>query len=122
MSKPVSKSCDKSGAPIQTPGMIKIQGRTLPCRASMGAMRRFKRLTGHEVSAIDSGDIDESVTFVYCCVASACHADGVEFDMDIDMFADCLMPEDISEFFGPSASEPVDKSKKKTAPTSGSQS
>lgn len=118
----MKKSDNAPAVSMQTPGTIKIQGRTLPCRASMGAMRRFKRLTGHEVSAIKSDDIDESVTFVYCCVAAACNADGVALDMDLDMFADCLMPEDISAFFGPSASEPVDKSKKKTAPTSGSQS
>ena len=54
---------------------------------TMGAMRRFRRMTGKEVSDIGS-DLSEVGTLMYCCTASACHADGVEFPYDEEIFCD----------------------------------
>ena len=58
-------------------------------RMTMGAMLRFKRETDRDVSEIGT-DVSLMVTFLFCCVASACNADGVAFDLDIDKFADGL--------------------------------
>lgn len=66
-------------------------------RITMGAMRRFKRETGKDISQTGS-DIDLLGTFMWCCVASACNADGVPFDMDADKFADGLDLEAFTQF------------------------
>lgn len=66
-------------------------------RITMGAMRRFKRATGKDISQTGS-DIDLLATFMWCCVASACNADGVPFDLDADKFADGLDLEDFNQF------------------------
>lgn len=78
---------------------IKIQGRELPCRVTMGAMRRFKRETGHDVSAMTASDIDDMIVFFWACTASACAADGVEFGMTPDEFADSIDPEGMNDFY-----------------------
>lgn len=38
------------------------------------------------------------MTFIWCCAKSACNADGVEFDVSLELFADLLEPEDVLEF------------------------
>ena len=67
---------------------IKVKGKELPCRVTMGALLRFKHLTGMEVSELKDSDVEGVLMFVYCCVASACNADGVELGMDAETFAD----------------------------------
>lgn len=74
-----------------------IYGKKLPMRMTMGAMLRFKRMTGKDVEEIGS-DVALLVTFMYCCVASACNADNVEFGMDLDKFADGMSVEDMNGF------------------------
>lgn len=76
---------------------IKIYGTEYPIRITMGAMRRYKRETGQDVSLMGN-DIDRLVVFMFCCVASACNADNVPFDMDIDKFADGLDMNDLNGF------------------------
>lgn len=76
---------------------IKVYGKEYPMRITMGAMRRFKRATGKDISQTGS-DIDLLATFMWCCVASACNADGVPFDLDADKFADGLDLEDFNQF------------------------
>lgn len=69
---------------------IVIKGQEYPCRLTLGAMRRFKRMTGKDVTTLTEGDVDDMVTLIYCCTKSACGADGVAFALTIDDFADCL--------------------------------
>lgn len=95
------------------PRTLSVGGASYPCRAHMGAYRRYKRLTGSDVSTLSEGDLDGMVTFVYCCVASACNADGVPFDLDLDTFADHLSVEAVNAFFEGMAAE---AGKKATAP------
>ena len=80
-------------------------------RMTMGAMRRFKQETGMEVSEMTT-EASLMVVFLFCCVASACNADGVAFDLDIDKFADGLGMDMLNEF-AESMQEDVDESKKK---------
>ena len=77
---------------METKKLLKltIGGKAYPCRVTMGAMTRFKHECGKDVSKMDQGDIGELVLFIYCCVKSACNADGVAFDMDFETFADHL--------------------------------
>lgn len=64
----------------------------------MGAMLRFKRETGKEVSDIVEWTFTDLCTFLWCCVASASKADGKKFDMSLMDFADNLTPEEMSSW------------------------
>lgn len=75
---------------------IIIDSVAYPCRPTMGAMLRFKKETGKEVTEIDSTSITELCTYLYCCVASAAHADKKAFTLSLMEFADALDPEDMN--------------------------
>lgn len=79
---------------------LTIKGHKYPCRVTMGAMVRFKRVSGKDVSAIGSEDVSDLVLFMWCCVSSACSADGVPFDLDFELFADLLEPDVLGAFLG----------------------
>lgn len=74
---------------------ITIRGEEYPARLTMGAMLRFKRATGTDISTVTDGDTAALVTFLHCCVASACAADGVPFTLTLEEFADHLTPADL---------------------------
>ena len=76
--------------------VVNINGVDYPCRQTMGAMLRYKKETGKEVTEIHENNISDLCVFLYCCVASACAADKKEFTMDLQEFADCLNPEDLT--------------------------
>lgn len=76
---------------------VTINGKAYPCRQTMGAMLRFKQETGKEVTDIDAG-LSDMCTFLWCCVVSACKADGVEFGMSLLDFADSLTPEEMEDW------------------------
>ncbi|WP_289756931.1 hypothetical protein [uncultured Duncaniella sp.] len=88
---------DNKQAPRNT--TIMIGDRKLPCRVTMGAMVRYKRQTGRDISSLDTSDIEGMVLFLWCCVVSACRADGVEFTMDFEEFGDRLEPADLTGFY-----------------------
>ena len=75
---------------------ITINGKAYPCRQTMGAMLRFKRETGKEVTDIKADDFSDLVAWLWCCVVSACNHDGVEFGMSLMDFADSLDPEQMA--------------------------
>ena len=77
---------------------IVYKGRELPCRMTMGAMVRFKRETGRDVSGIKEGDTADWIILLWCCIKSACNADGVTFEEDFELFADRMDPDVIQEF------------------------
>ena len=76
---------------------VTINGKAYPCRQTMGAMLRFKQETGKEVTEIDGG-LSDMCTFLWCCVVSACKADGVAFGMSLLDFADSLTPEEMEDW------------------------
>ena len=78
---------------------ITVKGVTYPCRVTMGAMVRFKRASGRDVSEISKNDVSDMVLFMWCCVASACKADDVAFDLSFDDFADALEPPGLQSFY-----------------------
>ena len=78
---------------------IVIAGKEYPCRVTMGALLRFKRATGHDVSDMDYEDMEELMVFVHSCVTSACKADGVEFGLDVMDLADQLEPDALNSFY-----------------------
>lgn len=92
---------------------LNVGGKLYPFRMTMGSLLRFKRKTGKEFSELTSGDAEMVVTLLYCIVAAASNADGVEFGMDLEEFADKLSMEDFTEatnsLFTPSEAEKKSK-------------
>ena len=86
---------------------ITIQGRTFPCRQTMGAFLRYKRETGREATDMQ-GNMTDMLTFLYCCIVSACQADGMAFqwleasgtphDYTLIDFADRVTVDDINQW------------------------
>mgnify|MGYP004574415003 FL=1 len=75
---------------------ISVGGRELPCRLTMGAMLLFKRQTGKDLNQIQGEDLEAMLTLLWCCVKSACRAEGVEFNVDFEMFCDMITPEEMA--------------------------
>ncbi len=84
---------------------ITIKGKEYPCRVTMGAMLRFKRQTGKDVSSLNDSDVEELLTLLYCCVVSASKADGKTFDMELEDFADALDASEMNAFYAGIAEE-----------------
>ena len=61
-------------------------GKEYPCRVTLGAMRRYKAVTGKEADSIEG--VSDMSTFLWCCCVSDCKADGKEFKWDVDEFCD----------------------------------
>nr|DAT94818.1 MAG TPA: tail assembly chaperone protein [Caudoviricetes sp.] len=94
---------------------IKVYGKEYPMRMTMGAMLRFQRTTGKDVSQMGT-DVSLMIVFLHCCVTSACNADGVTFDLDLDKFADGLDMNVLNDF-AESLSAGTGDSKKKPEKT-----
>lgn len=90
-----------NGLGIMKKGMVKVDvgGKEYPCRVTMGALVWFKRESGHDVSKMSQEDVSELALFLWCCVKSASNADGVEFPLDFQTFADHLDAEDLQRFY-----------------------
>ena len=91
--------------------MIKVNGKEYPCRILMGAMLRFKRHTGKDVSEMSPTDTADLITFLWCCVVSSCNADGVEFGLSLEDFADGLDAECFNNFYADQAEETEEQKK-----------
>ena len=90
---------------------VKVNGKEYPCRVRMGAMLRFKRETGRDVSEMSSTETSDLIVFLWCCVASACNAEGVEFGLSLEDFADGLDEESFNVFFAEQTEEASEQKK-----------
>ena len=70
---------------------IKIRDKEYPCR--------------------QTSDASGMVIFLWCCVASASKADGVEFNLSLEEFADCCEIETLNSFTEQMAKEAESKKK-----------
>lgn len=75
---------------------ISINGEAFPCRPTMGAMLRFKRETGREVTEIQPNSFSDMCTYLWCCVVSASKHDGKDFSLSLMEFADGISPDDMT--------------------------
>lgn len=92
---------------------IKVGGKELPCRLTMGAMLQFKRETGKDVSELENGgNLEELLLFMYCCVKCACKAEDKDFEADFETFCCMVTPQDVAQW---SASMNGGETKKKGA-------
>lgn len=70
----------------------------MPCRLTMGAMLLYRQNTGEDVSQLADADVEKMLWLMWCCTKSACRADGVEFQMDFELFCDSLTPADVQRW------------------------
>lgn len=77
---------------------ITINGVAYPCRPTMGAMLRFKKETGKEVTEITPDSFTDLCTYLWCCIVSASKADGLSFDLSLMDFADGLSQEEMLDW------------------------
>jgi hypothetical protein len=75
---------------------IRIGGKEYPLRMTMGALIGYKQETGREVSELSDGGLEDVLTFLWCCVRSACRADGVDFELSREEMADRMEAEDFA--------------------------
>lgn len=75
---------------------INVNGTAYPCSPTMGAMLRFKRETGREITEIDPSSFSDLCTYLWCCVVSASKREGKEFGLSLMDFADAISPEDMA--------------------------
>lgn len=94
---------------------IEINGKQYPCRVTMGALLRFKRETGRDVSQTGQNDVEALITLLWCCVVSASKADGVEFGMSLMDFADLLSLDTLTRWSEAMEANGEAESEKKTA-------
>lgn len=94
----------KKGSTIATAKQREMKILGYPCRQTMGAFLRFKRETGREATEI-TNDLTDLLTFLYCCTASASAADGLDFDLTLDDFADRITPDELNEWTAAMQSE-----------------
>lgn len=69
---------------------VSINGKVYPCAMTMGALLRFKEMTGKQPASIGGDDIEAIMALLYCCVKSSCKREGIEFQMELLDFADSL--------------------------------
>lgn len=69
---------------------ISLNGKKLPLRATMGAMKDFKKLTGRDPKDMVADSAVDMSVFLYCCISSACRKDKKKFDMTLDDFLDSV--------------------------------
>ena len=60
---------------------ILVNGKAFPCRPTMGAMLRFKRETGRDITEMDAKSVTDTVTYLWCCVKAGCAREHVDFDL-----------------------------------------
>lgn len=72
-------------------------GKEYPCYPTMGAMLRYKRMTGKEYNETD-GTISDALTRLYCLACSASEAEGTEKPEDLQKFCDGLSPDAFNEW------------------------
>lgn len=74
---------------------VTINGVSYPCRMTMGAMLRFKRQTGREVTEVSMDSLSDLAVLLWCCVVSSCNADKIEFNYSLEDFCDNISQEEM---------------------------
>lgn len=77
---------------------ITVNGVEYPCYPTMGAFLRFKTETGLDISEVKNMDTSTSFILLYCCLVSACKAEGKIFELSLMEFADSVSVEQMTEW------------------------
>jgi hypothetical protein len=96
---------------------MKIGDREYPMRLTLGAMLRFHRETGKELNEAEvSLSMNMLTVLMWCCLVSACQADGVECDLTMEQMADRLDVKDVNRFASQLSEGQAVEAKKKENP------
>ena len=90
---------------------IRINEKEYPLYVTMGALLRYKRETGHDVSELRDGDLEGMMMLMWCCVTCASQAHGIDFPLDFETFCNSITPAQVYEWAAQSTKE-----QKKTVP------
>lgn len=101
---------DKTTNP-KAPLLLKIGKLSVAVRLTMGALLRFKEMTGRDVSQARFTDFSDLITLIYCCIVSVCRSEGKAFDLSLEDFADQVPLEEMNAL----AAALGDPGEKKTA-------
>lgn len=77
---------------------IIIDGKSYPCRITMGAYLRYKRETGKDFEEEKAGNVTLA-TLMWCCAVSSSKHDNREFPLTLEEFADAVSPNDVASWF-----------------------
>lgn len=91
--------------------ILTIGAREYPARLTMGALLRFKRESGKDVGQMQPDSMEDMLLLIWCCVKSACRAEGIDFEMDFDAFCDSITPTDVEAWNEAMATGQEDKKK-----------
>lgn len=74
-----------------------INNEAYPCRPTMGALLRFEKETGKDISEVfvegKPVGLTDICTLMWCCIVSASKHDGKDFNLSLMEFADSVTPE-----------------------------
>lgn len=76
---------------------ITIDGVTYPFVQTMGAMLRFKDVTGKDFSEFDQSKTSDAIAWIWACAASSSKREGRQFPLSMEEMADLMTIEDMSE-------------------------
>jgi hypothetical protein len=77
---------------------VTLDGKDYPCYQTMGAMRRFRKATGQEISDVNVTEVSKMVDYMYYCTVSACAVEKVEFPYSDEEFADRITVETMQQW------------------------
>lgn len=101
---------------------IIVNGTEYGCHPTMGAMLRFKKETGKEITEIDPKSFTDLFTYLYCCAMSCAKVEGKDFPFESPIdFGDYITQEQAMAWFNAVAedsdaeAEEMSESEKKKA-------
>ena len=76
---------------------ITVDGTSYPFVQTMGAMLRFKDMTGKDFSEFDASKTSDTVAWIWCCAVSGSKREGKQFPMTMEEMADMMTVEDMND-------------------------
>lgn len=76
---------------------ITVDGIAYPFVQTMGAMLRFKDVTGKDFSEFDASKTSDTIAWIWCCAVSASKREGKQFPLTMEEMADLMTVEDMND-------------------------
>lgn len=76
---------------------ITVDGIAYPFVQTMGAMLRFKDVTGKDFSEFDASKTSDTIAWIWACAASSSKREGRQFPLSMEEMADLMTVEDMKE-------------------------
>ena len=76
---------------------ITVDGIAYPFVQTMGAMLRFKDVTGKDFSEFDASKTSDTIAWIWCCAVSASRREGKQFPLSMEEMADLMTVEDMND-------------------------